>query len=148
MKTIHVSDYDIQQFTFDLSECEAEVVKHINSCEICKRRVEEYQLLSNTIKSQPDPIFEFNLSDQVLEQLEISPEKESTYGYFIYVLIVLSIGVVTSCLFYFKEIFIDLFKSTAAISTYLIISVTVLISLVMVFDMFRSFNKKIDLLNY
>jgi hypothetical protein len=148
MKTTHVSDHDIQQFTFDLSECEAEIIKHIDSCGACKKRAEIYLSLSNTIKDQPDPVFEFNLAELVLKQLETSPEKQSVYTYIIYFLIMLSIGVVVSVLYFFKDIFIDLFSNTTAIPIYFIISVAMLISFTLGLDISRTFNKKINMLNY
>jgi len=148
MKIKHLSDYDIQQFAFDSSECKQEVIKHMSSCETCKMRVESYSSLSYAIKNQPDPILEFNLSNTVLKQLETTTEEKPYYSYSIYFLIVLSIGVVISSLYYFKETFIDLFKSNSAISMSFIIIIIALISLVMILDMLRSFNKKINMLKY
>lgn len=148
MKMEHVNDRDIQQFAFDLSECKAEIVAHISVCKVCKMRVESYQALSNTIKNQPDPIVDFNLSEQVLEQLEIAPKKESTYSSFIYFLIILSIGITVLPLYYFNDIFINLLDSSAITPTYFLISIVVLISFALGLDMVRSFNKKISMLNY
>lgn len=147
MKIEHLSDHDIQQFAFDPSECSIGIIEHVSSCSVCKKRVENYVVLSNKIKNLPEPSLGFDLSDQVLRQLEISPEKKSMVHYFIYFLIGLSTVLVFTCLFYFKEVFIDLFKSSSAISTFLIISVALLISLTMVLDMLRSYNKKINMLN-
>lgn len=147
MKNKHVSDYDIQQFTFDLSECKTEVIKHISSCKTCKMRSESYLSLSNAIENLSDPIIDYNLSDEVLKQLETASKKRSIYNYFIYFLITLSILVVISCLFYFKGVFIDVFRSNSAISISLIISITLLIASVMILDILRSYNKKINMLN-
>lgn len=148
MKNQHLNDYDIQQFTFDSSECKSEIIEHISSCETCKMRVESYLSLSNTIKNQQEPIFGFNLSDQVIKQLKSNEKKNSIYSYLIYFLITLSITVVLFSLCYFKDIFIDLFKSTSVISMSFILSITILISLAMIFDILRSYNRKINILNY
>ncbi len=148
MKMKHVNDHDIQQFAFDLSECKAEVIEHISSCKVCEMRVESYQSLSSVIKNQPDPIVEFNLSELVLEQLEIAPKKKPIYSYFIYFLIILSIGIILISLFYFNGIFINLLGSSAVTPAYFLISIVVLISFALGLDMVRSFNKKINMLNY
>lgn len=150
MKTTHVSDYDIQKFTFDLSECDAGIIKHIHSCRECKKRAENYLSLSHTIKNQPEPILEFNLTELVLDKLPLSSKKESDYTYFIYFLIMISIGVVVSSLYYFKGVFIDLFSNTntTAISTSFMVSVALLIIVALSLDLVRSFNKKINMLNY
>jgi len=148
MKTTHVSDHDIQQFTFDLSECEADIIKHMHSCGACKERAESYLLLSNTIKDQPEPVLEFNLTELVLDQLPQSSNKESTYTYFIYFLIIASIGVVVTALYLLKDTLIHLFSNTTTISTSFIISVAMLITFALSLDLVRSFNKKTNMLNY
>ena len=148
MEMKHVTDHDIQQFVFDVSECNTEIIVHISSCSTCKMKAESYQSLSAIIKNQPDPIFEFNLSEQVLEQLEMNPEKEATHSYFIYGLIALSAGIIISSLYYFSGIFSNLLSSSTATPTYFFISIILLISLVLGIDMVRSFNRKIKMLNY
>ncbi len=150
MKTTHVSDHDIQKFTFDLSKCETEIIKHIHSCRECKKRAESYLSLSHVIKDQLEPILEFNLTELVLDQLPVSSKNESAYSYFIYFLIMVSIGVVVSSLYYFKGIFIDLFSNTntTAISASFMISIALLIIVALSLDLIRSFNKKINMLNY
>ena len=144
----HLSDHDIQQYTFDRLECNPKVREHITSCNICNMRVETYLSLSTSIKSQEDPIVEFNLSNQVLKQLKSTKEKTSIYSYVIYGLIILSIGVSVSSLYSFKETIIDLFRSIPAISLAFIISITILMSLVMIFDIQRAYTKQINRLNY
>ena len=148
MKTIHVSDFTIQQFTFDPSECEAEILKHIHSCGTCKKRAESYLSLSNTIKEQPAPVLEFDLTTLVLDQLPTSLKKESAYNYFIYFLIAVSFGVVAVALYFFNESFIDLFSNTSAIPSYFMISVAMLILTALIIDNVKSFNKKINMLHY
>ena len=148
MKTIHVSDHSIQKFAFDLSECEAEIVNHIHSCGECKKRVEGYLSLSNTIKEQTTPVLDFNLTELILDQLPLSSKKESAYNYFIYFLILISIGVVAAALYFFKDTLVNLFSNTSAIPISFIISVAMLIVFALSIDLVRSFNKKVDMLNY
>lgn len=148
MKMKHVNDHDIQQFAFDLSECKTEIIEHISLCKVCKMKVESYQSLSSVVKNQPDPIVEFNLSELVLEQLEIAPKKKPIYSSFIYFLIILSIGIILISLYHFNGIFINLLDSSAITPAYFLISIVVLISFALGLDMVRSFNKKINMLNY
>lgn len=147
MKTTHPSDHDIQQYIFDVSECTTVIIAHISSCSICKMRAERYVSLSHAIKEQPEPSFDFDVSERVLQQLVIAPKKEPSYDYFTYALIALSIGIVVFSLYLFKDIFMDLLTRSAAL-TYFIISIMLLISMVLCLDMLRSFNKKMNILNY
>ncbi|WP_394747551.1 hypothetical protein [Spongiimicrobium salis] len=148
MKHKHLSDQDIQEFTFDLSQCSPEVIQHLSVCEICKMRSEHYSSVSEALENLPDPILDYNLADEVVKQLERSSKKETAHHYFIYFIIALGGALIISCLFYFKEIFIEVFKSNSAPLTSLIIGIVLLISVGAILDMLRSYHQKIKMLNY
>jgi len=148
MKNVHLSDFDIQRVAFELSTCTTEIVSHINTCDLCKQKADNYRSISDTIKVQPEPILDFDLSALVLEQLPIMSKKESAYNYFIYFLMALSALVVTAAILYFKEAIVDLFSNTSAIPTSFIVSTSLLILIALGIDTMRNFNKKINLLNY
>ena len=76
MITKHLSDFDIQQWVLDKSNCDANIIEHIQECEHCKMKVETYQLLFSEIKEQPKPAFDFNLSEIILPQ--ISPAQPTS----------------------------------------------------------------------
>jgi len=148
MKTMHLSDSDIQRFTFDLSKCDSEIIKHVHTCDVCKKRVESYQSISKSIQDQPTPVLEFNLTEMVLDHLPSSHEKPTAINYLIYSLIMACLGVVCFVLYSFKDALIDLFSYTSTIVNYFIMSVAILVLIDLGLDMYRSFNKKLDLLNY
>lgn len=148
MKNVHLSDFDIQRFAFELSDCKTEIVSHINTCELCKQKADNYGSISDSIKVQPEPVLEFDLSALVLAQLPTMSKKESAYNYFIYFLMALSTLVVVGALLYFKEAIVGLFANTSAIPTSFIVSTCLLILTVIGIDTFRSFHKKMNLLNY
>ncbi len=147
MKDIHVNDLDIQRYTFDQQECEPQIIKHIQSCEECNERVELYLSLSSTIKNQPEPTLEYNLSQLVLDQLPSNKEVETNDSYLISIIILAIAGFFILTLFSFRETIIYLLDSTFAYQNYLIISIIVFVSIVLVLDLFRSFYQKINLLN-
>ena len=146
MKITHLNDDEIQRFIFDFSACETEIIKHIYSCEKCKMGADNYLSLSNAIKSQPKPVLNFNLQEQVLEQL-ITPSKViSTFNYTIYFLILTSVGVVTAALYLFKDSIIGLFNFTTTSS--FMVSIVMMITFALALDLVKSFNKKVSILNY
>ncbi len=148
MKNVHLSDFDIQRFAFELSDCKAEIVTHITTCKLCKQKVDNYLSVSDSIKVQPEPVLDFDLSALVLEQLPTMSKKEAAYNYFIYFLMALSTFVVVAVIIYFKEAFVDLFANSSAIPTSFIVSTCLLILTAIGIDTFRSFHKKMNLLNY
>jgi len=148
MKTVHLSDFDIQRYAFELSACTSKIVTHIDTCYLCKQKVDSYLSISDRIKIEPEPVLDFDLSTLVLEQLPTLSKKESAYNYFIYFLMVLSTLVVAAAIIYFKESIVGLFSNTSAIPTSFIVSTSLLILIALGIDMMKSFNEKMNLLNY
>lgn len=147
MNAKHLSDNEIQQYAFDASECEMDVIEHISSCPLCTKQVENYLLLSDAMSDLPEPALAFDLSHRVLTQLEKTSRTRSIFNYFIYTLIVLGSVVALTSLFYSTEILIDLFTSNSAITLSLIVSVALLVTSGLIVDMLRLHNKKLTLLN-
>lgn len=145
MKITHINDDEIQGFIFDTSTCEIQTIKHIHSCEECKIKADNYSSLSTAIKNQPKPVLNINLAEQVFEQLQLSSKVESNYSYFIFSLIFASVGVVFSTLYLFKENIINLFSFTTTNS--FMVSVVMMIAIVLILDLGKNFNKKINILN-
>ena len=147
MKTEHLSDEEIQQYAFDPSECKLEVTAHMSSCSLCQERAENYLALSNSMMDLPSPRLAFDLSDRVVTQLESRPVKKPIVNYLIYSLITIGVVMVLSFAYYSFETLMDLFNGNSAISTFLIVSVAIIMAFGMVVDMLRSYYKKLNLLN-
>jgi len=148
MKNKHLTDSEIQQFTFDKSECEKDAVEHISSCSLCKQRVEDYLLLSTSIKSIPDPALGFDLSKSVLMQLEISSKKKPHLDYFVYALIMLSTLAVGLCVAYFGSVFINWFKGNSTVSMAFILCIALSILMILVIDIMKSHSRKMKMLKF
>lgn len=147
MKIQHLCDKDIQEYIFDTSNCSSDIIEHINSCEVCKKVSESYLLLSGELKSQPEPVLDFNLTKLVLDRL-ILPKKEPIYNYLLSFIIIMSIGITFFTIYIFRDVFSNIFSANITISNYFIVSITILISLFLGFDMYRSYYKKINMLKY
>jgi len=96
----------------------------------------------------PAPSFEFELEEMILDNLPVSKKRLTAINYLTYFLIISCLALVGLALYSFWETLINLFSYTSAIVNYFIISVAILISITLSFDMYRSFNQKVDLLNY
>lgn len=146
MKNIHVSDFDIQQFLFDPLDCEAQIIKHINSCEECKKRVDTYVLLSSSIKNQTEPELEYNLAQLVLDEIPSNKEIAHSDTY-LNTIIILTTSFVLLILVLFRETFVFLIYNTIAQQSYFVISIAFFISFILVYDIFKTFNTKLEILN-
>lgn len=147
MKTRHITDKKIQLYTFDLDNCENIVIEHIDSCEICKNVSDSYLLLSKTLKEQPKPQLDFNLTELVLDKLPPKEHKPLRDFTIISALIILGFGVIAIVLYSFKNRYIN-FVEIKNLTTYLIISVGVFIALLSSLDMIKSFNKKMNTIKF
>lgn len=146
MKNRHVNDFEIQQYTFEQEACEPAIIKHIQSCEACKKNVEAYLSLSTTLKEQPAPTLDYDLAALVLEQLPSPKVPESTNNYLINFMVLVSIGLAISTFYLFKDTLHYLLSDRLIQRNYFFLSVAVFISIVLIIDLFRSFNKKINML--
>src|SRR5512138_507586 len=107
----HLSDDEVQLYVDDKKQCGMEVIQHIHSCEICKARVETYLLLIKGIQQQPQPSFDFDLSELVLSQLPPQPVKTSNDRSLSWIFISIGISLIAGASIYFSGYMSALFKS-------------------------------------
>src|SRR6478609_6223334 len=69
MKNGHLTDEMIQEFIWDAESLDLSARAHMLTCDHCKTRVENYQLLFTEIEQLPKPAFNFDLSSLVLNQI-------------------------------------------------------------------------------
>src|ERR1700721_173539 len=69
MTIAHPSAMELQEYALDKSGCPSSRAAHIENCENCRAVIANYQSVFTGIKEQPRPVFDFDLSGLVLEQL-------------------------------------------------------------------------------
>lgn len=147
MKTTHLSDKEIQQYTFDIDKCESIIIEHIEACEICKDIADSYQLLSKTLSEQPRPHLDYNLAERLLVKLPSKNHKPLRDYTIISALIILCFGIIAIVLYSFKNS-LNNFSEIKNLTTYFIVSVGVFIALLSSLEMIKSFNRKINTINF
>jgi len=143
----HLSENDIQQYVSDPSACGSQVARHIETCEICQVKAETYQVLFSGIRHQPQPVFDFNLSDLVLSQLERPKPKFSWEIMMVYLFSVVGITAILVLCLLLREYFTSLFAGSSTLVFYLFV---VIASTSLVFqgiEIYRNYQKKINALN-
>jgi len=146
MVTRHLIDDELQQYVTDKHKCEERIAEHINFCEECRTKAEVYQLMIAGIRQQPQPSFDFNLSDLVLQHLP-SPEEKANDRLLLWILIVIGSGFLGTAIYYFEGSLALLFRGVAAIFIYLIIISAVTVFTWVFIDMYRKYNKEMKLLD-
>jgi hypothetical protein len=142
MKKQHLSEEEIQEYTFDMEDRTLEIDQHIDVCEHCQEKVDTYKLLFSEIGREPAPVFDFNVAEHVLPQLEKSKPEFSWTGLVIGCLAV--VGAILTCLAIYglRSLF------SAILSTHLYLALTsacsVLVSLLL--DSYKKYKERMKLL--
>ncbi|WP_299104573.1 hypothetical protein [uncultured Tenacibaculum sp.] len=140
MNTEHVNDTQIQQYLFDRSNCDVEVLAHIDTCEHCMSIVDEYQDISQTVKELPEPVLEFNLATSILENL---PETKSNKRYVLNknAFILLSFGVLAILLHVVKVDLIH-WSEIENLPVYFTLSIALFIGVLSTLEIISTFKGK------
>ena len=145
MVTKHLTDDEVQLYAVDKPNCEKRIAEHIQLCEECRSKAKVYQLLIIGIRQQPQPAFNFNLSELVVQQLPLSKEKRSD-GLLLWILLFIGIGSMGAILYYFEISFVYLFRGIAAIFIYLIIITALTVITGLFIAMYKKYNSEMKLL--
>jgi hypothetical protein len=144
----HVNDDEIQQYVLQKADCDIDIIKHIRSCETCKIKAEQYNLLFEAIKQQEKPAFDFNIADLVIEQLPKSRYKVSTDKLFSYFIIFISIFSLSIIFYFFRDSLLSLFKGISPILVALIITTVTCLFVILFIDMYRKYQARMKALNF
>ena len=142
----HLTDDEVQQYVVDRQHCEVKIVEHIHFCEVCRAKVEVYQLLITGIRQQPQPAFNFNLSELVVQQLP-SPKEKTSDRLLLWVLLFIGIGFIGTISYYFEGSFVYLFSGIAAIFIYLIIITALTVITGLFIAMYKKYDSEMKLLD-
>src|SRR3989337_3784577 len=148
MLTKHLTDDEIQLFALNEQDCETKIIEHVKVCRECKARIEVYQFLFTGIKQQPEPSFNADLSALVLAQLPSSRTTRSRDSLAIYLLVFSCIVLIGSVLYIFRDYMITLFAGIASLAIYLILITMLSILIVLCFDMYKNYQKKMGALDF
>lgn len=142
----HLSEEEIQQYTLDESHAGPGIGEHVRLCEACKTKVETYRLLFTGINQQPEPRFDFDLSELVLAQLPSPAKKSAADRTIIYLLSAIIIALTGILLYFFNDYLFILFSGFAPLLSYLIIPSLIIIMILLGIDMYKNYQKKMNAL--
>ena len=149
MITKHLSEEEIQQYALDSSACEAATGDHVRVCEDCKEKVAGYRLLVTGIRQQPQPSFDFNLSEAVLSKLPLSARKREVKELNpVYWLVLSGIVLVGATIYLFRRYAPGMFENIIPLLIYLIVPTVIIMLAILIIDMNRNYQKKMSSLDF
>ena len=142
----HLTDDEVQQYVVDKQHCEVEIVEHIHLCEMCRAKVEVYQLMIKEIKQQPQPAFDFDLSKIVLQQLPSPSLKVSNDKLLVWLFVSTGIAFLGGAIYFFQNYF-DPFEGIRTISIYLIAITAIIVLAYLFIDMYNKYRHGMKVLD-
>ncbi|AFL82597.1 hypothetical protein Aeqsu_3163 [Aequorivita sublithincola DSM 14238] len=143
MKNEHINEKEIQQYILAKDDCDINIIEHINHCQKCKAEVELYKLLFAAIKKEPNPVFEFDLVNLVMQQ--VSEKQNFSFDkYLIAILSGVSIAVISILIYLTNKYFPTLFNGISFIQFSLIAVTILLISIFIYIDMNKNYKDQMN----
>jgi hypothetical protein len=148
MNNSHPSEKEIQHYAFSKSGCPATLIDHIESCAHCHAVAETYQLVFTEIKNQPDPAFDFDISELVLQKLPRPASGFSAENFIAGFLIIFVCFCIGIPVFLFRHNILNMFSSIPSFFIYTIIGSTSVIISVNIGIMYKKFHTQMRFLNF
>ena len=142
----HLTDDEVQRYVVDKQHCEVKIVEHIHYCEVCRTKIEVYQLLITGIKQQPQPAFDFDLSKMVLQQLPSPKTSIANDNALIWIFGFMAIAFLGGAIYFFQSYF-DLFEGIKIIFIYLIVITAVTVLAYLFIDMYKKYKHGMKVLD-
>ena len=146
MVTKHLTDDEVQQYVVDKHGSEKRIAEHVHVCQECKSKVEVYQLLITEIKQQLQPVFDFDLSKMVLQQLPSSKTSIANDNALFWIFGFMGIAFLGGAIYFFQRYF-DLFESMRTIFIYLIVITAVTVLAYLFIDMYKKYKHGMKVLD-
>lgn len=148
MKTKHLSEEELQQYVLNNMGGDPEFTEHLQSCDDCKLAIENYRLLFSNITQQEVPVFEFDLSKLVLQQLEPSPKKEILLENFLMYSFSIAMFIIIGVLLYFFRVSLfDLFRGVGKLEIYITVASVMVLLILLCIDQYKTYQHKMKMLD-
>lgn len=148
MTTKHLSEAEMQQFALGSENSNTQIIDHIQSCETCRVKADTYQLIFTQIKVQPKPVFDFNLTDLVMNQLPQRKQETSFENIALYITAFVSILITGFAVYYFRPFLSNALTGITPIAAYLVITTLASLLIFLGIDMFSRYNRQMKILNF
>ena len=144
----HIDDTNIQKYVLQNLNCDFQIIEHIQHCDICKIKAEQYKILIVGIKQQEKPFFDFNLPELVLAQIVKPKPKYSLLMIVVYLLVfvgLISFGIV---FYQFRISILNLLAGSSVLMIIMVFLTVLSISLFQLIEFIKKYQLKMDTLNF
>ena len=144
----HLSDEEIQEYVLHKMASPEIINDHIEHCESCHAKVENYLLLFAEISHQPEFSFNFDVSDLVMQQLPQSKPGNVFGNFIIYFLSFIAVSAIAFAGYFFRKNIENIFAGISVFFLYIIVIATFIIMIFKSVDMYKKYQRKINMLDF
>jgi hypothetical protein len=148
MTNSHPKEKEIQEYVLDRYSCSADLIGHIESCDVCKEEVRAYSILFTELKHEPAPSFEFDLSRLVIPLLPTPEPLMKTDRFIFGFLVIFACLCISVPVYVFWQNILYMFSDIPVYFIYVIIGSTTIILLVRILTMFKKYQNQMRILNF
>lgn len=148
MKTEHPDDFVIQQYLFRETISHPDLIEHIQQCEKCRLKVEQYKLIFEAIKEQEKPAFDFQLAELVLKQLPGEKLAFSPGKFLIYFFVLFALPIAGVLIYLFTSSLSGLITGLTPILMYLISITATGLLVFQFFDTYAKYKTRLNAINF
>jgi hypothetical protein len=148
MTNEHLSETEIQEYVLNKNTCSTSIIQHLQLCESCKIKAANYKLLFAEISQQPEPSFNFNLPDLVLQQLPQAKSNNLSGSFIIYFPAFIAVAAITFAGYFFRKNIENIFAGISVFFMYIIIIATFIIMIFKSIEMYKKYQQKINMLDF
>ena len=139
----HLSEEELQSIAMGQQNAGAETKLHIESCTSCQQQIAVYKIIVSGINEQPAAIFDSDLENAVLQQLQPAKKKIRSIPF----RPVIIAAFVTVPLYLFRNNFLQLANGISA--AFLLVSIIACAGIIAfkAINMFRNYERQVEKLN-
>jgi hypothetical protein len=148
MTNSHPKEKEIQEYVLDRYCCSADLIGHIESCDVCKEEVRAYSILFTELNQIPAPSFEFDLSQLVVPLLPVPEPMMRTDRFVFGFLVIFACLCIGVPVYVFWQNILYVFSDIPVYFIYAIVGSTTIIMLVKILTMFKKYQNQMRVLNF
>lgn len=147
MRTKHLSEQEIQLCALDEPACGKDITEHVQACAACRAEVQTYLQLFSAFRDHPKPVFSFDLSGLVLQQLPKAKPGFSLNSFMVFLLVSIAMAAIGIPAYLFRKYLANMFTGILPMTLYLILMTAIVILIFQGTEMYRKYQKQINALN-
>ena len=147
MTTIHPNEIEIQAYALG-DTCEFHTIEHIKSCKECGARVANYRILFEELAQQQPSVITFDLNQVVMNKLPKPVPKHFTKNISLTLITIFVLLGMIGLFFWGVPGISSIIAGVTPILLYLVVTMAILITAFLCFDLYRKHVEQVDTLNY